>query len=96
MELHMLLGAMKKGKKLDGFIDTGLLDPKLAFERHEELVDEMMNRDYEHRSLMNKEEIEFYSMNYKKGIINKDNSLKELANRCEACCKRQNDQLLIK
>ena len=50
VELHMLLGSMRRGKNMDGFLSGGLVDPQLVFARHEELVTEMTRRGFKHTS----------------------------------------------
>ena len=50
VELHMLLGSMRRGKNIDGFLSGGLVDPQQLFARHEELVTEMARRGFKHTS----------------------------------------------
>ena len=50
VELHMLLGSMRRGKNMDGFLSGGLVDPQQLFTRHEELVTEMTRRGFKHTS----------------------------------------------
>lgn len=37
VELHMLLGSLRRGKNIDGFLAGKLVDPRRMFRRHEEL-----------------------------------------------------------
>jgi len=39
VELHMLLGSLRRGKSIDGFISGRLVDPQMVFARHALLVD---------------------------------------------------------
>ena len=41
VELHMLLGSLRRGKNIDGFLAGKLVDPRRMFRRHEELLLEM-------------------------------------------------------
>ena len=41
VELHMLLGSLRRGKNIEGFLSGGLVDPQSIFARHEELVAEI-------------------------------------------------------
>ena len=50
VELHMLLGSMRRGKNIDGFLSGELVDPQQLFARHEELVTEMTRRGFKHTS----------------------------------------------
>lgn len=50
VELHMLLGNMRRGKSIEGFLSGGLVDPQQLFARHEELVTEMTRRGFKHTS----------------------------------------------
>lgn len=49
-ELHKLAGALKKGKRLNGYFKKGLLEPLKLVARHQELVTEMHKRGYNHQS----------------------------------------------
>ena len=50
VELHMMVGALNKGKNLAGFYNDGLIETGLIIPRHEELVLEMTARGYQHAS----------------------------------------------
>ena len=52
LEMHMFLGSLKGGKKIDGFIRNNLFEPRSLFQRHEDLKDEMSRRGYNHKSPM--------------------------------------------
>ena len=49
-ELHMLVGSLNKGIKLDGFVKSGLLELKSLFLRHEILANEIVRRGWEHNT----------------------------------------------
>ena len=53
LEHHMLIGSIKNGKKIKGYIDNNLLEPLSLFNRHEQLVQEMLRRGYSHNSQLN-------------------------------------------
>ena len=46
VELHMLLGSLRRGKSIEGFLSGGLVDPQCIFARHQELVAEMTRRGF--------------------------------------------------
>jgi hypothetical protein len=50
VELHMLLGSLRKNRSIQGFLDAGLLQPQAVNQRHEALVEEMEARGYKHSS----------------------------------------------
>ena len=76
VETHMFVGI-----RLDGYLDEGLVDVDLLFERHNELAAEMERRGYKHKSLLP----EFKWSNDTTGTVNiKDNEI-ELHRRCKDC-----------
>jgi len=48
VEMHMFVGSINKGIKVDGYIRTGLVDACDISWRHTQLVDEMKRRKYNH------------------------------------------------
>ena len=56
VELHMLLGSMRRGKNIEGFLSGGLVDPQRIFARHQELVAEMTRRGFKHNSPIDEHE----------------------------------------
>lgn len=94
LEMHMFIGTLNKGKKIDGFLENNLFEPTSLFQRHEDLKDEMKNRGYNHKS--NICESHCYSVldlpkekqNWK---VDKDMALKELLDRCPECHSRFNE-----
>lgn len=91
LECHMIAGAIRKRKRLDGFLH-GLIDVSYIEKRHSELVEEMRERLYNHNSpLVNLD----YSL-YPIYPINLDANYKTLFERCEKCKARAKLQLLQK
>lgn len=82
VEIHMLVGALKKGKGINGFLRKGLLEPQNAMERHESLTWEMKRRGMNHASPL--PEFECHEI----GKVDALESLRELASRCEKCKQR--------
>jgi len=89
VEIHMLVGAIRVGKSLSGYISNNLCQVDMIKSRHEELVVEMIKRGYNHKSPLPN----FQSRN--EGKINSWESFKELLNRCPECAKRY-DELATK
>ena len=80
VELHMLVGSIRRGKNLTGF--RNLVETKSITERHAELTEEMYRRCYTHRTPM------VYDDKLNFGSVNRDESFRELQNRCEDCRNR--------
>ena len=49
-ECHMFAGTLRKGISVKGYIERGELDPRLLQQRHDELVEEMLRRGWNHHS----------------------------------------------
>jgi len=80
LEMHMFMGSIKDGKKLDGFIRNGLVELENVKKRHDELVDEMKTRGYNHKS-----PLEIYDPNLTGGRVNSMENIEILKGRCEQC-----------
>ena len=93
VEMHMFLGTLKKGKKMDGFFKNNLFEPRSLYQRHEDLKNEMIKRGYNHKSCM--EECEcalIFDLPIDKQYweVDKDAALKDLLSRCPECHSRFN------
>lgn len=80
VELHMLVGCINKGRSIQGYIDKGLCEPHNIVMRHEQLVEEMLLRGYNHKS-----PLDFEWLHDPIGCIDTDISCYDLARRCSAC-----------
>ena len=88
VELHMLLGSMRRGKTIDGFLSGGLVDPQLVFARHEELVAEMIRRRFKHTSPIDASECASLAARYPgRTFINIAANAAELQRRCPDCAQ---------
>lgn len=86
VELHMLLGSMRRGKSIEGFLSGGLVDPQLVFARHEELVAEMARRGFKHTSPIEASECASLAARYPGSTsINIAANAAELQRRCPDC-----------
>jgi hypothetical protein len=80
-EIHMFIGAIKKHKKLHGYLKNNLFEPKSLWDRHANIVQEMLNRGYNHQS-----ELEVVDISTLPDIkIDADKSLIDLITRCNSC-----------
>jgi hypothetical protein len=84
VEIHMFIGTLDKGKKVGGYLDKGLLEVHNLYSRHQELVEEMKFRGYNHSSELDKK----WKHVKKLGIINKKKNLQNLIQRCPRCKQR--------
>lgn len=91
LELHMFLGSLKKGKKIDGFLKNNLFEPRSLYGRHIALEYEMIVRKYSHNSPITEYDcriIENLPLEKKYWEINREQALKDLLERCPQCKKR--------
>jgi hypothetical protein len=83
-ELHAFLGTLRKGISVNGYIDKGFLEIHSLESRHSELVEEMLNRAYNHQS-----PIDLMGINiYERGRVDRKENLIELSRRCKECRDR--------
>jgi len=81
-ELHKLVGSLKKGRSILGYVKKGYVSTVGIKDRHEELALEMRRRGYRHESPLDYEEAA------KMGKIDVYGNMKELSSRCEDCRRR--------
>ena len=79
VELHMLVGSIRKKKTLAGFVDGGLVELHNIRQRHRELVVEMKRRGFHHASPLPA----FGTQ--RGGKIDRKQNLEELKRRCADC-----------
>lgn len=85
-EIHALVGIIAKGISLTGYIDNGLVETDKIQTRHDELVDEMKRRGYQHDS-----PLAFEHPGPGMGWISAEKNARELHSRCAACRERMNN-----
>ena len=98
VEMHMYLGTLKKGYKVDGYLKNNCFQPRYLFERHEELKKEMVRRGYNHQSNMRVEECSCVLdlPNYQQyWVIDKEQALNDLLERCLECRKRFDKKRMV-
>jgi hypothetical protein len=84
VEIHMLVGSLRRGRSIQGFLDRGLLEPSAIYTRHAALTLEMSRRGLRHRSELLAVDVTQYST----GLVDRAESLRALASRCSVCCGR--------
>lgn len=87
LEIHMFVGTINEGKSLDGYIKNGLLEFSKLRERHDELVEEMKTRGYNHKSPLQEIKMDV-SETVAKSKVNRRRNKSELFKRCFACFER--------
>ena len=89
VEMHMLVGTLLKGISVQGYIDNQLVELEHIRARHQELVEEMTERGYNHKSpLPDYPEVSG-------GVVDREENLRDLATRCPDCRARIEDSGLI-
>ena len=83
VKMHMFFGTLRLGKKIDGYISSGLVEVHNINRRHDELAQEMMKRGYRHNSPM-----ENFPLLVKSGFVDVNRSYQELQLRCQECRRR--------
>lgn len=84
VEMHMFSGCINKGISLKGYINKNLVEIHNIKSRHDELVQEMLERKMRHNSPLPN-----FKIWVEGKILYKDN-LTDLLNRCERCRERNN------
>jgi hypothetical protein len=82
-EMHMFLGVLSLGKRLDGYISSGLVEIHNIKRRHDELAQEMVRREYCHNSPINDP-----SLFARVGFVEAERSYEELQSRYAECRRR--------
>lgn len=90
LEMHMFLGTLVQGKKIDGYLKNNLFEPLALYTRHDELAAEMIKRGYKHKSEMDSPGLPITVLPEEKKIykINREMALRDLLSRCPECQKR--------
>ncbi|HLN45759.1 MAG TPA: pyrimidine dimer DNA glycosylase/endonuclease V [Candidatus Sulfotelmatobacter sp.] len=83
VEMHMFLSAINLGKRIDGYICTGLVEVHNIKCRHDELAQEMVRRGYCHSSPM-----DYSPLLANSGFVDTKRSYEDLQSRCLECRTR--------
>ena len=86
-EIHMFIGTLERGVKIDGYAERNLVEPCSFLVRHEELAEEMERRGMKHHSPLEckQELIEHLPYEIRNCKIDRSESLAELIRRCRKC-----------
>jgi len=86
VEHHMFIGSIKKGVALGKYASTGLVDTKTLQTRHDEIAEEMLNRNMKHKTPLDCSVLENFNH---VGWYDVKANYTELLRRCPACQARQ-------
>ena len=78
-ELHKLVGCLRKGRSIEGYLEKGLVELHSIRTRHAALVKEMKRRNYRHQSPLGKFPASC------RGYVNLQQSYNDLKDRCPNC-----------
>jgi hypothetical protein len=88
-EIHMFIGVISRGKSVKGYLHKGFLEVHNLYDRHEELVEEMKRRGYNHQSDVEKK----WRTAEKRGGIDRKKNFDELVKRCSRCKHRYSEEI---
>jgi hypothetical protein len=86
LETHMFASSIKAKKNLSGYIKKNLIEMHNLKKRHDLLVEEMIRRNYNHKTPMKEQNLN------RIGYIDPDESYKLLYDRCPNCRKLMDEQ----
>lgn len=85
VELHMLVGTLERKKSIRGFVVNGLLEPLSIKRRHQDLVEEILARGYNHKSPLVVPSFEYLTAEEMNARVDREKSLADLLARCGEC-----------
>jgi hypothetical protein len=90
VEIHMIVGHMKRKKSIRGFVKNNCIEPSKLLERHQELVEEMIYRGYKHKSSLEVEEtlLDYLTSGDREVKVDVGASLEDILARCAECRSR--------
>ena len=86
VELHMMVGHLRLGRKVDGFVAHNCVEPTAISARHKALAKEMARRGYQHASPLQQPTIA--AQQHPEAKVDAVASLMDLLDRCEECMER--------
>jgi hypothetical protein len=89
VEHHMLAGTINKGVKISGYIKNNLVEPLSLQSRHDELVNEIVSRGFNHRSVLPEIDLSGLPSEHLNYKIDRESAALDLFGRCEKCRKRK-------
>jgi hypothetical protein len=87
VELHMFVGHLRRGRRIEGFIAHNCVEPKSLERRHAALVRELQRRGYRHRSPLRHVHVRTLRL-YSAVRVDRYSALRDLTTRCTECAAR--------
>lgn len=91
-EIHQLIGSLRNGKSIRGYVQNGLVDVNAAFMRHFHLACEMVERGMNHHSSISAQDARmmghFCRVSKDCGSVDVNKSYDDLKSRCAECKRR--------
>lgn len=87
-EHFTIVGALRKKKRMDGFVDHNCLELSKLQERFDELKTEMLRRGYKPVKQFEVPDMSYLPERIRNAKVDREASLQDLLNRCENCRKR--------
>jgi hypothetical protein len=87
-ELHMLVGHLRKGHSINGYLLKRLVDPSSIFERHQTLEREIRLRGGNPSSPLSESECTSFAKWFGVVAIDPGESMSVLSERCDECRNR--------
>lgn len=89
VEIHMLVTHLNKKRKITNFIKKNQLEPSSVISRHQNIINEMQKRNYNHQSPIIKMPDTSYLPDWQRNYkVNVNESLCNLMERCPECKKK--------
>lgn len=90
VELHMLVGHLKRKRSITGFLENNCMEPSSIFSRHQEIAEEINSRGYTHKSALEGTEdlLDYLTEEERNTRVDSTSSFAELIKRCPECRKR--------
>ena len=88
IELHMLVGTLKREKSVAGYVANNLIEPLSIIDRHSALVDEMTARGMNHKSALEQPNLAYLPQEQRIATVDRVAAHQELVRRCPFCKRR--------
>lgn len=86
VELHMLMGHLRRGRRLGKFVAHNCVEPQSVVERHRLLVAEFKRRGYYHHSpLTGRPRLDHLTLEEREARVDRIAAAVDLLSRCPAC-----------
>ena len=86
VELHMLVGHLQRGRRIDGYVKNNCAQPRSINARHKALAKEMKRRGYRHASPPRQPRV--LANQYPEAVVDSVAALADLVGRCPECRER--------